>query len=60
MPDGHINPDISEDIRKSSSYETFFAEAENGKYVPRSVFVDLDPSVCDNQPAACLKTIVNN
>ncbi|CAG7934797.1 unnamed protein product [Penicillium salamii] len=47
MPDGHINPDISEDIRKSSSYETFFAEAENGKYVPRSVFVDLDPSPVD-------------
>ncbi|KAK4943322.1 alpha-tubulin [Elasticomyces elasticus] len=47
MPDGHINPDISEDIRKSSSYETFFAEAENGKYVPRSIFVDLDPSPVD-------------
>ncbi|KAJ5366677.1 hypothetical protein N7541_000618 [Penicillium brevicompactum] len=47
MPDGHVNPDISEDIRKSSSYETFFAEAENGKYVPRSIFVDLDPSPVD-------------
>ncbi|CAG8019755.1 unnamed protein product [Penicillium salamii] len=47
MPDGHISPDISEDIRKSSSYETFFAETENGKYVPRSIFVDLDPSPVD-------------
>ncbi|CAG8130594.1 unnamed protein product, partial [Penicillium salamii] len=47
MPDGHVNPDVSEDIRKSSSYETFFAEAENGKYVPRSIFVDLDPSPVD-------------
>ncbi|CAG7970259.1 unnamed protein product [Penicillium salamii] len=47
MPDGHVNPDVSEDIRRTSSYETFFAEAENGKYVPRSIFVDLDPSPVD-------------
>ncbi|KGO64394.1 Tubulin [Penicillium italicum] len=47
MPDGHVNPDVSKDIRKSSSYETFFAEAENGKYVPRSIIVDLDPSPVD-------------
>ncbi|KXN71611.1 tubulin nucleotide-binding domain-like protein [Conidiobolus coronatus NRRL 28638] len=26
---------------------TFFSEAENGKYVPRTVFVDLEPSVVD-------------
>lgn len=29
----------------NGSYETFFTETGNGKYVPRSIFVDLDPSV---------------
>ncbi|KAJ5855583.1 uncharacterized protein N7529_009527 [Penicillium soppii] len=47
LPDGRINPDASKEIHQSSSYETFFAEAENGKYVPRSIFVDLDPSPID-------------
>ncbi|KXN71607.1 tubulin nucleotide-binding domain-like protein, partial [Conidiobolus coronatus NRRL 28638] len=26
---------------------TFFSETSNGKYVPRTVFVDLEPSVID-------------
>jgi tubulin alpha len=30
----------------SGSYDTFFTESGSGKYVPRSIFVDLDPSVC--------------
>ena len=29
------------------SFSTFFAETRKGKYVPRSVFVDLEPSVID-------------
>lgn len=29
------------------SFETFFTETSNGKYVPRSIFVDLDPSPID-------------
>lgn len=31
----------------SGSYETFFTETGSGKYVPRSIFVDLDPSPID-------------
>lgn len=30
---------------QEGSYDTFFTEAGPGKYVPRSIFVDLDPSV---------------
>ena len=30
----------------AGSFETFFTETGNGKFVPRSIFVDLDPSVC--------------
>jgi tubulin alpha len=29
------------------SFSTFFNETGSGKYVPRAVFVDLEPSVCD-------------
>lgn len=46
LADGHINPDTVEDLGLGHSYETFFTETDNGKFVPRSIFVDLDPSVC--------------
>lgn len=44
--DGHLDPD-AKDIGEPGSFETFFTETGNGKYVPRSVFVDLDPSVSE-------------
>ncbi|KAJ5953092.1 uncharacterized protein N7479_011505 [Penicillium vulpinum] len=46
-PDGFIDPDITDNAAKSGSYETFFTETSGGKYVPRSIFVDLDPSPID-------------
>lgn len=42
--DGRHNPDAG-DIGEGGSFETFFTETSSGKYVPRSIFVDLDPSV---------------
>lgn len=45
MADGHIDPDVATESQQNGSYETFFTETDNGKYVPRSIFVDLDPSV---------------
>jgi hypothetical protein len=42
--DGRLDPD-AKDIGEPGSFETFFTETGNGKYVPRSIFVDLDPSV---------------
>ncbi|KAF7515843.1 hypothetical protein PCG10_002750 [Penicillium crustosum] len=47
MPDGFINPDVTDEAAKCGSYETFFTETSSGKYVPRSIFVDLDPSPVD-------------
>ena len=39
-------PDAAaKDVGELGSFETFFTETGNGKYVPRSLFVDLDPSV---------------
>jgi len=46
LPDGRPNPD-AKDLNEGGSFETFFTETGSGKYVPRSIFVDLDPSVCD-------------
>lgn len=43
--DGTINPE-AQDIDRGS-LETFFSETGRGKYVPRSIFVDLDPSPID-------------
>jgi len=43
-PDGKPDPESKE--ADHGATETFFTETGNGKYVPRSIFVDLDPSVC--------------
>ena len=42
--DGRLDPEAT-DNGEPGSFETFFTETGNGKYVPRSIFVDLDPSV---------------
>lgn len=42
--DGHLDPE-SKVSDSAGSFETFFSETGRGKYVPRSIFVDLDPSV---------------
>jgi len=44
--DGRPDPD-AKDIGEGGSFETFFTETGKGKYVPRSIFVDLDPSPID-------------
>ncbi|OQR89154.1 alpha-tubulin [Thraustotheca clavata] len=31
----------------SDAFSTFFSETGSGRYVPRAVFVDLEPTVCD-------------
>ncbi|KAI9838691.1 MAG: alpha-tubulin [Sarea resinae] len=40
-------PDPEADVIDTGSYETVFTETGSGKYVPRSIFVDLDPSPID-------------
>jgi len=44
-----ISPDGKKDSKSSSSesFKTFFSETGGGKFVPRSVFLDLEPSVID-------------
>ncbi|KAL6908664.1 Tubulin/FtsZ, GTPase domain-containing protein [Trichoderma evansii] len=44
--DGRVDPNASEDT-DYGSWDTFFTETAGGKHVPRSIFVDLDPSPID-------------
>lgn len=44
--DGHVDPNRNEDA-DYGSWDTFFTETSGGKHVPRSIFVDLDPSPID-------------
>ena len=43
-PDGRPDPD-AQNVGELGSHDTFFSETRKGKWVPRSIFVDLDPSV---------------
>ncbi|XP_068207189.1 tubulin alpha chain-like [Palaemon carinicauda] len=38
---------LKEEQKFESSFTTFFSETGSGRYVPRSVFVDLEPTVID-------------
>ena len=46
QPDGEKAPDKTIGGGEDSS-NTFFNETETGKYVPRSVFIDLEPTAID-------------
>ncbi|KAF4978088.1 hypothetical protein FZEAL_5478 [Fusarium zealandicum] len=44
--DGRPDPNAP-DVGDPGSFETFFTETSSGKHVPRSLFIDLDPSPID-------------
>ncbi len=44
QPDGQIP---AEKEITNNSFATFFSETDGGKHVPRTVFVDLEPTVVD-------------
>ena len=46
MKDGRPDPDAKA-LHASGELDTVFTETGSGKYVPRSIFVDLDPSPID-------------
>ena len=46
-PDGRAPPDLNFKDFDDNTFGTFFSEARSGKYVPRSLFVDLEPTVID-------------
>jgi len=44
-PDGTLLEEGS--TKKNKTFTTFFSETGSGKYVPRSIYIDLEPSVID-------------
>ncbi|CAO3636238.1 unnamed protein product [Mucor hiemalis] len=44
QPDGHIP---GENLADDNSFDTFFSETSSGKHVPRTVMVNLEPTVVD-------------
>lgn len=45
LPDGTLNPD--REYQDDTSFGTFFQDTNCGRYVPRSIYVDLEPTVID-------------
>ena len=48
------------DKNSNNSFSTFFSETGSGKYVPRTLFVDLEPSVIDEIRRGTYKQLVND
>jgi len=46
-PDGLLIPEEADSGPNDDSFSTFFSDVGDGKYTPRSVFVDLEPNVID-------------
>ena len=44
-PEGRYDEARADEVGSSGSYDTFYTETSGGKYVPRAIFADLDPSV---------------
>src|SRR5690349_3464174 len=47
QPDGLRVSSDGQSLPSDNSFSTFFSETGAGRYVPRSIFVDLEPSVVD-------------
>ena len=44
QPDGKMLPSKKEDAKADDTFKTFFSETGAGKHVPRSTFIDLEPT----------------
>ena len=45
QPDGTIPNNVTVNSQIDDSFGTFFSETGSGKYVPRAIMVDLEPTV---------------
>ncbi|KAF3928153.1 hypothetical protein AA313_de0204825 [Arthrobotrys entomopaga] len=55
LQDGRLDPEKTH-LSEGGSFDTFFSETQKGKYVPRAIFVDLDPSPIDEIRAGTFKS----
>jgi len=47
MPDGRLAEEQKTGENTDTAFNTFFRETGTGKFVPRAIYVDLEPSVID-------------
>ena len=45
QPDGTVNAEKTAQSSGDDTFSAFFSEASGGRFVPRAVFVDLEPTV---------------
>jgi tubulin alpha len=57
-PDGQMPSDTSVGVAQDT-FNTFFSETSSGKHVPRAVYVDLEPTVCDEVRTGPYRTLYN-
>lgn len=48
QPNGEMASGSNRSAKHDSSVTTFFSETSNGRYVPRALLVDLEPTVVGN------------
>ncbi|SCZ88328.1 BZ3500_MvSof-1268-A1-R1_Chr10-2g02921 [Microbotryum saponariae] len=56
-PDGRIADEEKVNPNEQGGFSTFFSETGSGKYVPRSIYVDLEPSVVDEVKTGKYKSL---
>lgn len=54
QPDGTMSADKTVGV-SDDSFNTFFSETSSGRHVPRAVYVDLEPTVCDEGESSDVK-----
>jgi tubulin alpha len=57
QPDGQMVLEKGISFTNDDSFGTFFSEIGSGKYVPRTVFVDLEPTVIDEVRTGAYKSL---
>ena len=55
-PDGKMPSDDTPG-EENDSFNTFFSETSSGKHVPRAIYADLEPSVCDEVRSGVYKDL---
>lgn len=57
QPDGYLQPGLDRPKGGEDGFLTFFSETGLGKYVPRAIYVDLEPNVIDEVRTGAYKDL---
>lgn len=60
LPDGQVASEPGQPKHNSSSLTTFFSETSTGRYVPRALLVDLEPTVVGKHNFLITFVLFNN